>query len=386
MQTIQWTAPLFSFCFVFLHFNPFCNGLAIQTKPNLPRSYIEFVEPESQCKVILLACLHGSSSSASDVTMIMQDQHTDVVVLELCASRLADLRRSDSNSTLNSQPTAVQRFITMLAKTKEKKGLPTAIAAFVLGGASGLQTALSGNKPGLEFTTALDFAMNSPGCDLVLADQSVEETLRRIGSLPSISLSMMKDFLKTLDWSKSYGHDCSTLKTAIFGDTSMNDHDDNSNNNNQLQLGNFMLRNQEVIQELVQLTLPPLFLAGVTAKVIVSLLGNILNPLDFQSINAFAYVPDIDLSTEEMSRIILNELSELVSSVAVISIGFILLALPAARVILRERDEFLERGIRTACQLAASKSPQGRVVAILGFLHVNGVAKRLLQNDGNKME
>jgi pheromone shutdown protein TraB len=83
---------------------------------------------------------------------------------------------------------------------------------------------------------------------------------------------------------------------------------------------------------------------------------------------------------QDISRILLGELGELVSSVAVLVVGFILLALPAVRVILRERDEYLERGIRAACRLAASKSEsdQGRVVAVLGLLHVNGVAKRLV--------
>ena len=380
MRKIQRTAP--SLAIWFLLIIPICNGLVVQTKPTSIRSYVEFVEPESQCKVVLLACLHGSSSSASDVTMIMQDERTDVVVLELCATRLADLRRSDSRSigTWNEQPMAVQRFITMLARTKEKKGLPTAIAAFFLGGASGLQTALSGNKPGLEFTTAMELVANSNGCDLVLADQSVEETLRRMGSLPAISLSMMKDFLKTLDWSKSYGQDSNALQTAIFGDTSLND------DNNQLQLGKFVSRNQEVIQDLIRLTFPPLILAGVTAKVIISLLDHIVGPLDMPTTNVFAHLQDLGMSSQETSQILLDELSELVSSVVVLSMGFILLALPTARVILSERDEFLERGIRTACQLAASKSPQGRVVAVLGFLHVNGVAKRLLQIDRNENE
>ena len=57
-------------------------------------------------------------------------------------------------------------------------------------------------------------------------------------------------------------------------------------------------------------------------------------------------------------------------------------ALPASRVILRERDDRLAQGIRDACHVATRKAPNGgRVVAVLGLLHVNGVAQRLLDMD-----
>jgi len=46
--------------------------------------------------------------------------------------------------------------------------------------------------------------------------------------------------------------------------------------------------------------------------------------------------------------------------------------LPVSRVILSERDEYIASGLRTACD------GRHRVVAILGFLHVNGVVDRLL--------
>jgi hypothetical protein len=78
------------------------------------------------------------------------------------------------------------------------------------------------------------------------------------------------------------------------------------------------------------------------------------------------------------------------------------LVLPAARVVLWERDACLARGIRAACRhaamAAASRGPRadpppegagggrrGRVVAVLGFLHVNGVAERLASpSDGEE--
>jgi hypothetical protein len=72
---------------------------------------------------------------------------------------------------------------------------------------------------------------------------------------------------------------------------------------------------------------------------------------------------------------------------AVLAIGYISVALPAARVIVRERDDQLTAGIQQACRLAVqSKGRLGKgnnatppkVVAVLGLLHVNGVAQRIL--------
>ena len=68
--------------------------------------------------------------------------------------------------------------------------------------------------------------------------------------------------------------------------------------------------------------------------------------------------------------------------------------LPAARVILAERDDILTNGIQAACRLAAAKHEKdgkrrGRVVAVLGLLHVNGVAKRMLstvKDDSSKTQ
>ena len=51
--------------------------------------------------------------------------------------------------------------------------------------------------------------------------------------------------------------------------------------------------------------------------------------------------------------------------------------------IVSERDELLANGIEAACKEAVKKSRDnsnspGRVVAVLGMLHMNGVAARLL--------
>jgi len=45
--------------------------------------YSEFIHPKTGCQVILVGCLHGSSSSAQEVTEILNKKKTDTVVLEL---------------------------------------------------------------------------------------------------------------------------------------------------------------------------------------------------------------------------------------------------------------------------------------------------------------
>jgi biopolymer transport protein ExbD len=68
---------------------------------------------------------------------------------------------------------------------------------------------------------------------------------------------------------------------------------------------------------------------------------------------------------------------------AILAIGYISVALPAARVVLRERDDQLTAGIQQACRLAVQQNGNNstpKVVAVLGLLHVNGVAQRILSS------
>jgi pheromone shutdown protein TraB len=55
--------------------------------------------------------------------------------------------------------------------------------------------------------------------------------------------------------------------------------------------------------------------------------------------------------------------------------------IPVIKTILTERDEILTDGIKAACQRAGK---DGRVVAVLGLLHVNGVARRMLVTTGDE--
>ena len=347
-----------------------CNALVSQsTKATLPSqstSFVELVEPETNCRVVLLGCLHGSVSSASDVRSMWNEEEVDAVVLELCPSRVADLRRQAPGA---SNKPSIPRFIDMVIRTGESKGWTTGAATAVLGGASILQTALSGFEPGLEFTTALEMA-SSRRCDVVLADQTVDETLRRVGTLPSLSLSMLRDGFPK--------RESEALQAAIMGDDALRPH--------QVNMGKVLTRNAAVREDLIRLTLPPLLLAQVAVKVLnagVSLLYP-QQGIEAAQINWWDVMMDLSLTPVDVWRSILFDG---LSSVLVLVLGYIMLALPATRVILCERDDQLTEGIRAACRVAASKKPSGggRVVAVLGLLHVNGVAKQLLTEQKDDM-
>lgn len=329
------------------------------------------IRTRQDTQVVLVGCFHGSQSSANDVARIVQEKDTNVIALELCASRFADLRQSmqrkksiqqdqnsltvtttpnqDNSETYSERPW-VWRWLDMIQTTSQTRGLPSGLAAAVLAGFSGVQVALSGLAPGLEFTTAVETAQ---GADVVLADQEVDETLDRIGRLPQVSLQLAKD-LCTKGWSKSYGPCSSALATALIGRP----------NAPSVQLGSFLTRNPEAIQEVVRLIIPPFILLQTTVY----------------ATNTFVDLVWLSMGNPAttMAPVLLEDTSGwgigFFSNILLVVVSYLGLVLPVVKVILLERDVYLADGIREACRRAG---PNGRVVAVLGLLHVNGVAKLL---------
>ena len=124
---------------------------------NLP--IVQFKDPKTGCEVVLLGCFHGTASSSRDVQEVVTPE-TDLVALELCASRFSDLRQdqqiqqgksgssTSSNGDQQKQKPWAVAYVDMISNTVQKRGLPTGLAAAVLAGVSGLQTAISGFTPG----------------------------------------------------------------------------------------------------------------------------------------------------------------------------------------------------------------------------------------------
>lgn len=306
---------------------------------------VEFTDPKTNCQVVLLGCFHGTESSARDVETVVTPD-TNVVVLELCTSRFADMRREVEKEDRLSW---LEAYAAMIGKTVDEKGVPTGMAAAVLAGFSGLQSAISGFSPGLEFSTAMTCAQ-ALDSDIVLADQDVDETLQQVGSLPQISFGMARSRDRLSQWGKHQR----TLQRALLGEQIENI------DLPQVQLGLALTRNAAAIQDLVRLTVPPTLLF-------------------YSILQGLALVTHSDLLSGLQASNELMTPAETVShwmvSAGILTAQYLAVALPSVRVILTERDEILTEGIQAACQRAGDG---GRVVAVLGMLHVNGVAKRML--------
>jgi len=346
-------------------------------------AYLTFQHPNYNIEITLIGCLHGSSSSANDVSYVLNQSHTDAVVLELCPTRYKDLmsevdRRKKDDELKSSMDTP--NYFMMVKKTIEARGFATGIAAAVLGSASGISTALSGFEPGLEFVTAIDYvnikakklssgniADVNERVDIILADRIVDETLQRIGSLPSIATDMLKLYIENgFNWASVYGCQSEVLNNAIAGDKS---------NGEYLDLGKALFRNKQVIQDLIRITLPSLALVLiVNSALILSLDGSITS----------------SIATFDIHKYGLKDAMVDISTIFILILGYMMVALPTVKVVLTERDEQLTKGINDACRIISEKyesegdleslkNRQGRVVAVLGFLHVNGVKKLLMQ-------
>jgi len=388
------------------------------TTTTKPASFLELEDPKTKCQIILLGCLHGSSSSATDVEHLLSEDtmssaangnnqittaKADVVILELCASRFADLKREmeknekQKDHYLKEQsPPRLIRFAKLIAKTVEKRGLATGIATAILGGASGLQTALSGFEPGLEFKTAVELVEKMEDCDIVLADQTVEITLQRFGSLPSISVDMVREWMTNhaFEFEEAFGREAKALQTAVGGDEDFQPH--------QLSMQTFLTRHEDVQKDTTRLILFPLIITQFLVSFSLSL-WNVLDGnglFELPSWKALFMDPSVSLSLSNIGIWGPDLVVDLVMSAVVVAVGYVALALPVTRLILCERDDQLVEGIQAACEIASSKYSNnnnntngegndsdctlrrsGRVVAVLGFLHVNGVAKQLLTAD-----
>jgi hypothetical protein len=332
--------------------------------------------------------------------MNIKDKTTQVVVLELCASRFADLRRDmqrkaerqlhaqDAEVSLATAPW-ILRFGAMISKTIEKRGLSAGLAAALLGGVAGMQAALSGLEPGLEFRTAFHEVQtyttthddDDDECVLILADQAVDETLDRVGRLPSVAGDLWK-MCREYGWEASFGREARALALAIGNSQKPPDFptlQGQYQQQQQLSIWDFCTRSPAAIQDMLRLVLPPML--------VLQLMVLILNQGMDGWIQNWSPAVAAALDWETGLQVLSDDdpwvtIAVLLANGMILTFGYLAVALPACRVILRERDEQLVQGIREACRVATQKAPNGgRVVVVLGLLHVNGVAQRLLGMD-----
>ena len=200
------------------------------------------------------------------------------------------------------------------------------------------------------------------------------------------------------------------ITTCYFGDSQLlkrqqQEQEQQRGQKLQVQLVPAVTRNMAAKQDLIRLFIPPTFLFafmivtiivvynqweildGIPLSVALSDMTHFL--IDDDNMQMTTLLPSSTSSSFPVSSLffyddadwtMMDRLIKLCTTTASFLFGYIALALPAVRVVLTERDAILTNGIQSACQRAGKN---GRVVAVLGLLHVNGVAKRML-DDGEK--
>ncbi len=373
---------------------------------NGSKPYIELTHKSTNTTIVLIGCLHGSSSSSNDVETILNAEPTDVVVLELCPTRYKDLIKynlSKREKKMTKSNNAGSEYLEMVSKTIQARGISTGIAAAILGGASSISSSLSGFETGLEFITAIDYVQqlkhnngedDHNKCDIILGDRFVDETMKGVGSIPKLSYSMWHEFMQQgWNWEKTYGIDANVISNAISGDADL------KQKGYQVDMGKVLSRNEDVKNDLLRLVLPSFVFVQLGVLLLNGSLASLL-----QSTESLSSVYDLDMLLDvsflmtdtDWKNLFVDFMVEIITSGLVLIVGYISLALPSVRVILTERDIQLTESIEAACKIATAteqicrdgnnnnnrdsneRRPK-RVVAVLGLLHVNGIAKKLIE-------
>jgi hypothetical protein len=138
-----------------------------------------------------------------------------------------------------------------------------------------------------------------------------------------------------------------------------------------------LTRSYHALMDLIKLTLVPVILLQILLLILSTFLGTALG--DNSSV-----LPMKDNAIEAANELLMH----LILSATIVCSTFILIVLPLVQVVIYERDDQIASGIAATCQLLRqrpnliSKNDEykPRVVAVLGLLHVNGVAKRLIES------
>jgi hypothetical protein len=371
-----------------------------------------------------------------------------LAVLELCTDRFVSLSRvydqkhgmhmlrqpqfeldqgvvTDSFAADSSLPAAnrdqapwYSRLAASIQRVAETRGVAAATATALVGGVTGIQAAISGLYPGLEFLTAFRMVdliraeeqrlsanegVRAPSVDFILADRAVDDTLERIGEIPPLSVELWRSFLsRRKSWNETFGQEAAALRTALFGGALR------SGNNKlsppQLSLPSFVSRSPPARWDFFRLVVPPFILIQGLLWTISYGVGMHM-PLVLAASDEGVSIQTTSPAPASLSLLptsaddVLGHLVGIVPDLMVLILTYMSIALPAVQVVIRERDERLTAGILAACEIAVKRMKQQQhhhdagiggdgqqrpdskatVVAVLGFLHVNGVSNRLMQ-------
>uniref|UniRef100_A0A914YH43 TraB domain-containing protein n=1 Tax=Panagrolaimus superbus TaxID=310955 RepID=A0A914YH43_9BILA len=156
------------------------------TFPFTPKNIPEGFSPEeykrmfSQSKIYLVGTAHFSKSSQDDVLRTIRMTQPDIVMIELCASRLSILSMDDQTLLREAKNLDRERVISLIRES----GLAQGILHVLLLSTSAYITRQLGMAPGGEFRAAYEGSLKVPCCRLTLGDRPIQVTFQRaLGAL-----------------------------------------------------------------------------------------------------------------------------------------------------------------------------------------------------------
>ncbi|KAJ1459477.1 hypothetical protein M885DRAFT_613633 [Pelagophyceae sp. CCMP2097] len=295
---------------------------------------------------LICGVLHGAPSSIADVDRALFELAPRAVVVELCDARWKSLtenaQRADATTTDEGEDASAAgppRRLNPLARVAKgslsafRQGGPGAgVGALVLGTLYAV-VQLVGFAPGEEFLRPLKYAdLNE--IDVVLGDRPVVDTLAQVSDLSGVTLETTLSGCSALAFAALGGGEGSiSIFGAVLGDARLR--------SDMARLTTAVAALATVFVVGVEVSLPALLPALPTAA------GDGQVALGFDVLDVF------------------------------LGLGGLVLFGRIGAVVIDARDEVLAASILSARTLAAQDADGASVVAIVGALHVNGVAQRL---------
>ncbi|CAJ0601675.1 unnamed protein product [Cylicocyclus nassatus] len=133
-----------------------------------------------EASVYLIGTAHFSRKSEEDVTKTIKETQPDLVMVELCPSRIAVLSMDEKTLLKEESELNTQKILT----TIKQNGVVQGVLHILLLSLSAQIARKLSMAPGVECRAAHKAAMQTPLCRLVLGDRPIQVTLQRaLGSL-----------------------------------------------------------------------------------------------------------------------------------------------------------------------------------------------------------
>ncbi|KAK7102452.1 traB domain-containing protein-like [Littorina saxatilis] len=150
-----------------------------ESNPVLPDT-VTLLEAHQGCKVYVIGTAHFSTESQEDVSKVIQAVQPDVVMVELCKSRINILELDEKMLLEEAKNINLAKF----RMAVKQSGVVQGIMHLLLLSMSAHLTKQLGMAPGGEFRRAFQEARRVPGCRLQLGDRPIQITLKRaLGAL-----------------------------------------------------------------------------------------------------------------------------------------------------------------------------------------------------------